>query len=196
MTWQCCRHEVSVETKAPWHRGADIGGLRARAIAAWRNDVSEVSCHAEKCAAAAWQKSVRRNAHERRTSRCRNPQARGHGISVLLSAQHHHRALCGARHPADPVPAGARRRRPCRRLQPHQARQDERRVRGPSRPRHRERVSRHRAGLCRERAALDRLRRPAARRGNTCGRCFAPRMCTARSPNGRRWRIPRRSCRT
>ena len=80
----------------------------------------------------------------------------------MLSAQSDHRAVRGARHPPDPVPAGARRRRPRRRLLPHQARQEERRVRGASRPRHRERVSRHRPGLCRERADADRLRRPAA----------------------------------
>ena len=45
---------------------------------------------------------------------------------------------------------------------PHQARQEERRVRGAGRPRHRERLSGRRPGLRRERADADRLRRPAA----------------------------------
>ena len=60
--------------------------------------------------------SEKRGPHERRRGRRRNPQARGHGVPVLLSAQSADRGLRRARHPPDPVPAGARRRRHGRRL--------------------------------------------------------------------------------
>src|SRR5947199_5474555 len=66
--------------------------------------------------------------HERCWNCCRNTQARGDRVSFLLSAQPLDRGLRGARHPADSVPARARRRRPGGRLYPHQARQAQRRL--------------------------------------------------------------------
>src|SRR6266568_8480225 len=51
-------------------------------------------------------------AHERRRHHRRNPQARGNGVSLLLSPQPLDRSLRRARHPSDSVPARARGRRP------------------------------------------------------------------------------------
>src|SRR5437016_7119193 len=92
--------------------------------------------------------------HERCWNCCRNTQARGDRVSFLLSPQPLDRGLRGARHPADSVPARARRRRPGGRLYPHQARQAQRRLRCAGGPGHRERLPGRGAGLCRERALL------------------------------------------
>src|SRR3989442_970271 len=51
-------------------------------------------------------------AHERRRRHRRNAQARGNGVSLLLSAQPADRGLRRARHPSDSMPARTRGRRP------------------------------------------------------------------------------------
>ena len=137
-----------------------------------------------------------RSPHERSRGHCRNPQARGFRVPLLLSAQPADRGLRRARHSSDPLPARARRRRhggsaiPASSAASATAYSPRRLARAsrtpsPALPRRFPRTSRCSSF------------RPGCRwRGNTCGRYSVPPTCIGRSPNGARWRIRFRSCRT